>query len=245
MRRAYPLTAIAAALTLVSGAANALLIDNFADQPQAYVISATGIGTETKAGARTAADGSGTNMIGNIRDFDGTTINTGTTASGDMTIQTKQDFAGNDFLSISNEDNVQGTANVKWDNDGAGLATAGVGIDLTADGTAIVMDVLSIDTGVTVEMIVKNVAGTVASSGVKGFGAPGVFFVNFADFTNSSVFTDVNSIELVFNGSPSWDGSFDFIRSANPPTSGAPIPGTIALMGIALAGLGRMRRRKA
>lgn len=124
---------------------------------------------------------------------------------------------GGGKLAISNDaSSTGGSASLFWD----GFATN----DFTAAGTAILLKVISIDLGVTVEMIINGIA----SSGSQGFSGPGDFFVLFSDFTSSSEFTAVNSVELVFSGVNPWDGQFSLLVADIPKT--VPEPSVLILM---------------
>jgi hypothetical protein len=131
-------------------------------------------------------------------------------------------------LKVSNGTNSAGSASILWNFDP---------INFTQHGDAIQLEVLSIGSGVSVEMV----ANGVASSGVKVFNGTGNFLVNFDDFTNSSAFDNVSSFRLNFAGPAAWDGKFKILTSFAPPV---PVPPAFALMGSALLGIMGFARGK-
>lgn len=228
------LFAIAVLAAATTPAHALLLIDDFDDEPQPFIVTATSpttFTTNVPAPAEMFDFGNGTagsntdDMIGDSRKLNGTTVNPGTTAPGDLVIKTESDFVGNTFLSISNDDGVQGSASLTYDNLG--------GINLTSAGHTILMDVISIDTGVSVEIIVN----ATSTSNSVFFAGPGLLSVAFADFSDPSAFTSVESIQLQFEGSePAWDGSIDAIRVV-------PNVATALLFGFGVVVMGVLRRR--
>lgn len=214
---------MAATMTLGSAQA-ALTIDDFTTGQSVLDL-------ETTAGATNAAQSvnfTTTSLVGADRDLSAEAFaNLG--LAGTLGQQTAT--IGSGILSISNNSQTLGGHSHL-------LYTGFTAVDFTAAGTAIIMNVLGIDTGVSVEMIVNGTS----TSGQVAFSGPGTFFQTFSQFSNPSAFTSVNSIELVFRGNEPWDGNFAFLRTDDTPT--LPEPSGLILMGLGFAALSVLRKKK-
>lgn len=143
-------------------------------------------------------------------------------------------YFGSGKLSISNTDGSAGTATLLYNFDPIDFAALGA--------TAISLDVLTIDTGVSVQMTINGDASTA----FQPFSGPGQFYALFSAFTGgigADNFSNATSLELNFTGGDAWDGSFDNLRADVPPSS-APEPAALALIGLGLAGFAAARKKK-
>lgn len=138
----------------------------------------------------------------------------------------------NGLLKIANGPASAGQASVLWNFDP---------IDLTKFGTGFRLEVIAIDLNVSAEIIVNGIA----NSGTKTFTAADDFLVNFNDFSNSAVFSSVNSLRLNFNGPLAWDGQFKFSLDGAPraTVTSVPVPAAYFMMGSGLLGLIGISRR--
>jgi hypothetical protein len=253
--------ALAATGALVATGANALVIDDFLSSDYQH-ITATAINGNNSAETGPSAGG----IIGP----GGTTtgyryINiatTGTTSGRTSVLDAGLDpGTGKTALVVDNPTFGNSVVTVIWDGTGGtigavqttGLFVSGAGVDFTADGlgntgmaTGFLMDVPAIDTSVSVTFTAwSGTGGSAAIASVtKGFTGPmSDFFVPFADFASSLGtinFKNVGAFQMVLSGGTSWDGAVSFIRTEPTP---APIPGTVMLMGLGLAGLARRFKR--
>ena len=209
--------AAAAALLLSAASQAAFVVDNFTDDDD---VLATANFTVTGS----AVPLFGTSLTSATRTFSAT-------SSGPPAAK-EEITAGISFgsvLAISNNAFSTGTARVIYNFDS---------IDLAAIGPAIILDVLSIDLNVSVNIIGNGTS----SSGFQTFAGPGQFFKNFSGFSDPTQFTHLTSLELDFKGPKSWDGTFSFLTVDTPGRT--PEPGSIALVGLAGLGLVAARRRK-
>lgn len=204
----------------------ALVIDDFTDQQSItdnansgattsspFVISGTelGAGTRRTLSAEVAGSGAAKTEI-DIVDMNGAA-------------------PGGGLMGISNNSfSTGGTASLFWD----GFTPN----NFTAVGNAILLKVISIDLGVTVEMIINGTA----SSGIQSFTGPGDFFVLFSNFTNPSAFNAATSVELKFSGARPWDGQFSLLVVDDPAT--VPEPSVLVLMLSAFTAAGVMAKHR-
>lgn len=213
----------------------AFLIDDFS-QPIQTVTSTLAGGVSPGLQTNTTTLTSGTSLAGTVtRQLGVTAISSPPPASNGAFIEKITSVGGS--LSISNDAGVSGTAFVKY--------TFGPS-DFTQSGAsnAITMLVNSIDTSAQVDITVGDDVNT-ASSGFQNFiAAPSTFYELFTGFSPAGVnFQALTSLTLDFKGGNSWDGSFSFLQTDQPPTN-VPEPTSLSLLGISLTGMVITRRRK-
>ncbi len=138
------------------------------------------------------------------------------------------------------------TSVITWDANGAGLG----GVDLT-DGLLnpeFVLELLSIDLGVSVSIGVTDTFGGSDTQVVPGLsGTPGTYTLSFSAFTGVD-FTSIDSISLTVNGPEATDLTLDLLQTQGttpPPPPSVPEPGVLLLLGSGLIGLFGVRGRKA
>lgn len=204
------------------GNASPLIIDDFT---QTQMV--TDRGNSVAATISTTNILTGTDLTNASRTF--TALATAATYANKETIA-----SGGNLLSISNSAGSSGTATILWNFDS---------VNFTSSSNTILLDVVTINHDFNVEMI----ANGTSSSGVKNFNATGNYLINFNDFTNSSVFTNMNSLSLIFTGPLTWGGEFKLLTAMQPveaPVTAVPLPPALALMGSALLGLMGISRKK-
>lgn len=224
--RKFLATAVIAASFAIAPMANALLIDDFNGGDQGVDDGAPGPDTAMYGNA---VGGDRTLLIDNIvgaNAFNGASAN----------------VTGGTF-NHNNDGGVSSDSHIDWDAGGAGLG----GIDITEAGTndALGLAITTIDQGnVTLTFTVTDTSSAVSSLALSGLGA-GTFSFLFSSFTGSANFALVDSIQLDVVAGSASDLTLDLVQTQLGTTPSVPLPGTIALMGLALGGLGAMRRRKA
>jgi len=119
--------------------------------------------------------------------------------------------------------------------------------DLTAGGlnTALLLEVLTIDQNTSITITLRDSAGNSVTTPQQSFTGPGTFFTLFNAFDDGANNVDETSVEFVkldFAGPSAWDGSFQFLATNEPPT--VPEPGTLALAGLGLIGMGVAAARR-
>ncbi|WGS87865.1 hypothetical protein [Methylomonas sp. UP202] len=145
--------------------------------------------------------------------------------------------SGAGALKISNSAGSAGAASILWTFDPT---------NFTLYGSAILLEVLTIDLDVNIEMVVNDIA----VAGSKTVSQTEDFWFDFNQFSNPSVFSNVSSLRLNFTGPQAWDGQFRLLTAGTPTQpdiiGSVPLPPSFVMMGTVLFGfLGAGRLRKA
>ncbi|AOF85342.1 PEP-CTERM -sorting domain protein [Hydrogenophaga sp. RAC07] len=232
--------AAAAVLALSFGGAHALVIDSFT-VPQGMEIS----DKLTDGNTVSAAQVGGGDILGSFRDV--YVSKQGNVAADPNAGVSANVFLGGDggTLSYNEQSGQNGFGTVRWD----GISTGGAididglgGLDLTAFGTSFKVDLIRADAGLPLTFFVwsdvmNDNVYSMSSLMLTATGA-GSYIFNFSDFIGAN-FADVGALELQING-----GQMGDLDAQVDMVSVVPEPGTLALAGIALLGLGAIRRRK-
>ena len=221
---------------LASGAAHALVIDTF-DRRQTVSVT-------------DAAPTSATNTVANAPP-----LTSGYQVGADRTITVNKTLGEEGFangaygeviggkLTMANGPATASLITVEW------RGISGSDSDFTDSGRSTGFFLAlpdAIDKRLKVSYTATGASGTSTYSRIYADGSSGNdFFAPFAEFSNPSLFTSVTFLSIEFagirpDGSPNqvaWDAAVDFVETT------VPVPGTLALLGIGLAGLaGRIRR---
>ena len=156
-------------------------------------------------------------------------------------------------LSYNQDGGDGGTAKIRWDGvnstailDAIGLRNGGAsGIDLVNGGnTQFNIQVLSADAGFPIELWAYTDGGNASIVAFTSLAGPNNYFINFTDFFPifglGADFTNIGALEVIINNG----GAITDLDLRITLAQAVPEPGTMALAGLALLGLGAIRRRK-
>jgi len=146
--------------------------------------------------------------------------------SGALTGVIVDDFDG--VLSIDNNDGSQGTASVSYSFDA---------IDLSAVADALVFNLNFVDL---LGHEIQVIANGSSSYGFAAVDTIGAHTILFSQFTNSSVFQQLTSLQINFRGEKSWDAIYGSI-STNTTT--VPEPSIFALLSLGLVLMSKVSRK--
>jgi hypothetical protein len=145
-------------------------------------------------------------------------------------------------LNMENGGGVMADMTVLWDNFGG----TGSIVDLTEAGMNegfyfSIPNFIPIDNDLTLTIVVNGTSTVTKIYPNNSFGLN--FFVDFDDLTDPSLVNAATSLSFTFSNGAAWDAAFNFIGT-QPDNPEVPAPATLALFGLALAGLGWSRRQK-
>jgi hypothetical protein len=173
--------------------------------------------------------------VGNVREV-------GITTSNNVGVTIDAGVSASDRLSVSNNNAVNSTTYVMWDQGGIGLG----GLDLTDGNTsdALLISITAIDQGNTTlkfditDTLLNTTSMTLNNLGI---GIHKFLFSSFSDPNSAAIFADVNAIKLTITSTVGSDLELDWVET-NSFT--VPEPATLTLLGAGLIGFGTLRKKR-